>query len=158
MLVPLDEQSAVHRLNYNGEKFKIFGKNLSTVESGFLEPSITKKLPQSQILGVYILGVKTEVKLTIDIKQREQREQNYGDKNNNSNATKKNITGFYIENERIFGLQGKNQPSITQTFENLQSTATFFRPIFITKQVTNLSSVTRKIMLLFQNQMPLITE
>ena len=37
------------------------------------------------------------MKLTLDVKQREQRGKNNKDKNNNSCATKKNITDFYTD-------------------------------------------------------------
>ena len=53
------------------------------------------------------------VKLTIDVKQREQRGLNNEEKNNNSCTIKKNISGFYTEDEAncrhiIYCLQTRN--------------------------------------------------
>ena len=59
---------------------------------------ITKTDGQNHLSTGYPL-CKKPVKLTIHVKQREQRGKNNEEKNSNSCATKKNITGFYIEDE-----------------------------------------------------------
>ena len=59
------------------------------------------------------------MKFTIDVRQREHRGQNNEEKNKNSCATKKNITGFYTEDDPTIG-------SLHTLDGNLQDLATLF--------------------------------